>query len=94
MSGGCTINKYMELEELKYDLTVCKLADIKDIYPDDKFYFLGRTDEEISLVCRTENTPDNTIEREDGWRGFASAEFWIFLLQASCQGCPESLLRI
>lgn len=70
MSGGCTINKYMELEELKYDLTVCKLADIIDIDPDDEFYFLGRTDEEISLVCRTENTPDNAIEREDGWRGF------------------------
>ena len=31
---------------------------------------LGRTDQEISLVCRTEDTPALTIERDDGWRGF------------------------
>ena len=34
------------------------------------FHFIGRTDEELSLVCRTESTPANTIAREDGWRGF------------------------
>ena len=33
-------------------------------------YFIGKTDEEISLVCVTEEVPTNTIEREDGWRGF------------------------
>ena len=30
----------------------------------------GKTDEEISLVCETNDVPENTIEREDGWRGF------------------------
>ena len=34
------------------------------------FYFIGKTDEELSLVCRTEDTPSLTIERDDGWRGF------------------------
>ena len=34
------------------------------------FYFIGKTDEELSLVCKTEDTPGNTIERDDGWRGF------------------------
>ena len=28
------------------------------------------TDEEISLVCKTDYVPQNTIERDDGWRGF------------------------
>ena len=28
------------------------------------------TDEEISLVCKTDDVPQNTIERDDGWRGF------------------------
>ena len=37
---------------------------------DGDFYFVGRTDEEISLVCRTENAPVHTIARDDGWRGF------------------------
>ena len=34
------------------------------------FFFVGRTDEEISLVCRTVDVPPNTIERSDGWRAF------------------------
>ena len=60
----------MELLQLPYDLTVCKVADIADIDLSREFYFIGRTDEEISLVCRTEDTPVNTTEREDGWRSF------------------------
>lgn len=60
----------MELKKLPYNLTICKVADTRDINLTDKFYFIGKTDEELSLVCRTEDTPPNTIEREDGWRGF------------------------
>ena len=37
---------------------------------DSEFFFIGKTDEEISLVCRTEDTPQETVERDDGWRGF------------------------
>ena len=60
----------MELKALPYALTVCKLADLSA--PDLKkdFYFLARTDEELSLVCRTEDTPANTTDRDDGWRAF------------------------
>ena len=32
--------------------------------------FVGKTDEEISLVCRTEDVPENILERDDGWKGF------------------------
>ncbi len=60
----------MELKKLEYDLTVCKLSDIKYIDLSREFYFIGRTDEEISFVCKTEDTPGNTVERDDGWRGF------------------------
>ncbi len=41
-----------------------------DIDLNKEFYFIGKTDEEYSLVCITEDTPINTIEREDGWKGF------------------------
>ena len=60
----------MELRKLPHNFTVCKLTNISDIDLNADFYFIGRTDEEISLVCRTEDTPAITIEREDGWRGF------------------------
>lgn len=60
----------MELKRIPYRLTVCKVTAISTFDIDKDFYFIGKTDEEISLVCKTEDTPDNTIERDDGWRGF------------------------
>ena len=60
----------MKLKKIPDDLTVCKVARINDIDMDADFYFIGKTDEELSLVCKTEDTPDNTTERDDGWRGF------------------------
>ena len=60
----------MELKKLDYALTVCKVASELDIDLNQDFYFIGKTDEEYSLVCVTENTPANTLEREDGWKGF------------------------
>ena len=60
----------MELKTLEFDLTVCRLASLADADLRGEFFFLGKTDEEISLVCRTRDTPKNTTHREDGWRGF------------------------
>ena len=60
----------MKLKTLSYDLTVCKVNDLKEFDMNDEFFFIGKTDEELSLVCRTEAVPDNTIERDDGWKGF------------------------
>ena len=60
----------MILKRLSYDLTVCKVRDIRDINLGADIFFIGKTDEEISLVCRTEDTPDETTEREDEWKGF------------------------
>jgi hypothetical protein len=60
----------MELKILPWRLTVCKLSKIADIDWNGDFFFVGRTDEELSLVCKTEDTPSNTVERDDGWRGF------------------------
>ncbi len=60
----------MELKKLEYDLSVCKLSNIEDIDLHREFFFIGRTDEEISLVCRTEDKPENAAEQDDGWRGF------------------------
>ena len=60
----------MKLKKLTYRLTVCKVADLSAINISADFFFIGRTDEELSLVCRTEDVPENTVERDDGWRGF------------------------
>ncbi len=60
----------MELKKLPYDLTVCKVKSETDIDLNKEFYFVGKTDEEISLVCKTCDAPQNTVAREDGWKGF------------------------
>ena len=60
----------MEIKKIEYDLTVCKVADCTEIDLSKKFYFIGKTDEEISIVCPTSETPLHTIAREDGWNAF------------------------
>ena len=60
----------MELQPLNCRLTVCKVESMKEVPTDSGLFFIGRTDEELSLVCLTEQTPAHTLEREDGWRGF------------------------
>ncbi len=60
----------MELKTLTFDLTVCKVPSVEALDLSRDFYFIGKTDEEISLVCRTEDTPEQTTQREDGWKGF------------------------
>lgn len=60
----------MELKWLPYELTVCKVESIEYIGLEKSFFFVGKTNEELSLVCLTEDAPAQTIEREDGWRCF------------------------
>ena len=60
----------MELKKLPFQLTVCKVSATSAIDLDKEFYFIGKTEDELSLVCRTEDVPEQTVEREDGWKGF------------------------
>jgi hypothetical protein len=60
----------MELKVIEYNLSVCKVADISAVNLNAEFFFVGKTDEELSLVCKTEDTPVETLERVDGWKGF------------------------
>ena len=60
----------MRLKKIDLDLTVCKVPTIRELTLDQEFYFIGRTDEEISLVCETDHTPANTLEQDDGWKAF------------------------
>lgn len=60
----------MELEILPDGLTVCQVRNLSDIDLKGDFYFIGKTDQELSLVCPTAYAPVNALSREDGWRGF------------------------
>ncbi|MDX1358965.1 MAG: ACT domain-containing protein [Clostridia bacterium] len=60
----------MKLEVLEKQFTICKLSDESQIDYGDDFYFIGKTDEEISLVCHSECVPVNATEYNSGWRAF------------------------
>ena len=60
----------MEIKKLDYDFSVCKVADYSKVNLESDFCFIGKTDEENSLLCLTEAVPDNTTERDDGWKAF------------------------
>lgn len=61
---------HTSLEVLPYALTVCKVNHIENIDPSNDFFFIARTDSEVSLVCETDKTPFSTASREDGWKAF------------------------
>ena len=58
---------------LPQTLSVCKVADLSLVDPDSEPLFIGRTDDEVSVVCPTDMVPENTLERDDGWRAFRIA---------------------
>lgn len=60
----------MEPKRLEYELTVCKIDSADGLDLSREFNFIARTEEEISLVCPTDDVPAHTIEREDGWKSF------------------------
>lgn len=60
----------MKLRPLTYDLSVCKVEDLMALHVDSSIFFIGKTDEEISLVCETSAVPSKTSAREDGWKAF------------------------
>lgn len=60
----------MRIKRMDYDFSVCKVRDYSMVDLNSGFCFIGKTDEENSLVCLTDCVPENVIEREDGWKAF------------------------
>lgn len=60
----------MEIKRIHQDFSVCQLEDYSLVNPDSMYCFIGKTDEESSLVCITENVPPNVLKRDDGWKAF------------------------
>jgi len=60
----------MTIEILKEEFSVCKIPDISQVDLSDEFYFLAKTDEELSLVCQPTSVPSNAFTCENGWRAF------------------------
>ena len=64
MKGGTT----MEIKKIHQEFSVCQVEDYSFVNLDSEYSFIGKTDEEKSLVCLTSEVPPNVIRRDDGWK--------------------------
>ena len=60
----------LEIKVIDQDFSICKPENLSQIKWEEDYFFIGKTDEELSLVCSTESVPDNTLSRDDGWKAF------------------------
>lgn len=60
----------IRIKTIDADFSVCKVENYSEMNLEADYCFTGKTKEEKSLVCQTKDVPDNTIEREDGWKAF------------------------
>lgn len=60
----------MELKRIEHEFSVCKVTDFSLVNLEAPYCFIGKTDEEFSLVCLTQDVPANAIKRDDGWKAF------------------------
>lgn len=60
----------MELKKLNDNFSVCKVENYSMVDFESEYCFIAKTDEENSLVCKTDCVPANAVESDNGWRGF------------------------
>ena len=60
----------MEIKKLNQGFSVCKVTDYSLVKLNEEYSFIGKTDEEKSLVCITSDVLPNVTQRGDGWKGF------------------------
>ena len=70
----------MTLKAIPGLFSVCSLAGMEGVSFSDDFWFLSRTDEELSLVCRSQAVPAGAAKVESGWRMFRVEGVWDFSL--------------
>ena len=63
-------DKNIEIKRLDYDFTICKVSDYSCVDLNTAYCFIEKTEEENSLVCLTNDVPQNVLEQEDGWKAF------------------------
>lgn len=81
----------MRLSVLRGTYTVCKIRDARQVDWSGGLTFVGRTPEELSLVCETARVPSGALEREDGWRALRVDGTLAFSLVGVLAGITAAL---
>lgn len=64
------MQKEICLEFLKESFAVCKLKEVKASDAKSQFFFLSKTDKEVSLVIEEKYAPGDALKVEKGWAAF------------------------
>ena len=60
----------MEIKKIDHNFSVCQVEDYSLVNLNSEYSSIGKTDEEKSLVCITDEVPANVIQQDDGWKAF------------------------
>lgn len=60
----------MEIKIIDRKFSICKVENYNTININDEYVFIGKTDEENSLVCETSKVPNNATHIDNGWKAF------------------------
>ena len=60
----------MMLRKIRQDFSVCQVEDYSLVNLEAPYCFIGKTEDEKSLVCATSEVPSNIIKKDDGWKAF------------------------
>lgn len=58
----------MRLKILEPDFSICQIRNLSGVNYRDNFFFIAKTDKELSLICKTQFVPANHTVRNDGWK--------------------------
>ena len=59
-----------EIKKIEHNFSVCQVEDQSLVNLNSEYSCIGKTDEEKSLVCITDEVPANVIQQDDGWKAF------------------------
>ena len=64
----------MDLQIIKREFSICKVEKVEQDLLNQEFVFVGKTDQEISIICETGLVPREAVQIEHGWSCFRIAE--------------------
>ena len=60
----------MKLRIIDKEFAICKVKDFSQINLEDEFLFIGKTDDEHSIVFEMQSIPNNCTDIDAGWIAF------------------------
>ena len=64
----------MILKTINKDFTIYKVKEISTDLLNNEFVFIGKTDDELSIISESDLVPENALQKESGWKCFRIAE--------------------